>query len=485
VSATLALADHGYAFNVAPGESEADKDLGNYQDGAVSGTKFEDLDADGIDASDPPLGGWTIVAFADDGDGDLSQAEYDAGPAGSDVSDNTTGDWSISLPPGDYVICEVIGDQTGWSQSVPDNTRCDGINTGTDPALADGGFAVAIQSSDTTTNVDKDFANYERVRIKVNKTVNGTIPLPQAFTFKILQGASTADTSYTEIASGTTDLTTGMIGPDDWTEVNGDYPLVPGDYQLCEMIVNGYTPDFVLNGTYGTDWFSPGITAGPGIQDLENLLACFDFSVTSGDAVEDHTFTIDNTPPGMARTIGYWKNWTGCDGNGNQDAVLDEVISTLATDNWTPNGEPISGPDGSRDIRLGDLLIQGPNACALAVDILDKRLIGQDGQVGDGRKIANSPAWNAGSQLLAYELNKLNTGGAACAAADTAAGNVRRILNKIGFTGKVDPNMTKNEKEALNFYAGILDDFNNNTLICSTSVVPKPGVPGSSFDYSP
>jgi hypothetical protein len=140
---------------------------------------------------------------------------------------------------------------------------------------------------------------------------------------------------------------------------------------------------------------------------------------------------------------------------------------------------------------LGDLVIQDNpatttvnEACTLAVDILDKRLIGNAGLVGDGKKIANSPAWNAGSQLLAYELNQLN-GATGCAAADTAAEYTRRILNKIGFKGANDPGMSKAEKDALNFYAGVLDNFNNNTLVCGSAVPLLPGVPSNTFNYLP
>ena len=41
------------------------------------------------------------------------------------------------------------------------------------------------------------------------------------------------------------------------------------------------------------------------------------------------SFSIDNIPPpgGDARTIGFWKNWTSCDGNGNQDPVLYETLA--------------------------------------------------------------------------------------------------------------------------------------------------------------
>ena len=105
------------------GWSESANDFGNWTTGTKSGIKFEDLNGDGDqdDGVDLPLGGWRIEAYADDGDGTMSQAEFDAGEVAFDVTDAATGAYSLTLDPGDYIVCEVL--QANWTQSAPIRRR--------------------------------------------------------------------------------------------------------------------------------------------------------------------------------------------------------------------------------------------------------------------------------------------------------------------------------------------------------------------------
>ena len=360
--------------------------------------------------------------------GGVADDEVAIGSAVTGAGAWALGYYEFTLNPGKYIVCEDTM-SSAWRQSKPANTKCD-AGSGLEP----GGHAFTITSGSVHPN--NDFGNYQPVKVRVNKTVSGGVPpAGVVFDFQIREGASTVGQG-TLVAHATTDAN-GVIGGDSWTVDAGPYPLDPGTYQLCELIVNGYTPSFV-QGTYGVDWFSPGIAAGPGEDQLENLWACFSFTVSSGDGGEDHTveFGIDNSAPGMARTIGYWKNWTSCDGRGNQAPVLDTLLHPVADDDWTPNagGEPINAPNGLRDVRIGDLVISGPNACALAVDILDKRKTANPSLVGDGAKVASNAAWNMAAQLMAYEMNLLN-GADGCAKATSAATYARRYLNFLHFTG--------------------------------------------------
>ena len=79
--------------------------------GEIHGSKWHDLNADGIrDASEPGLAGWTIF-LDDDSDGIL-----DAGEASTLTDIN--GDYSfINLFPGDDTVAELT--QTGWQQTFP------------------------------------------------------------------------------------------------------------------------------------------------------------------------------------------------------------------------------------------------------------------------------------------------------------------------------------------------------------------------------
>ena len=66
-----------------------DQDFGNFEGGAVSGMKFDDQDKGGdpADPGEPPLEGWTIEAYDDDG-----------GPTAGDTPDNT-GTAEATAPP--------------------------------------------------------------------------------------------------------------------------------------------------------------------------------------------------------------------------------------------------------------------------------------------------------------------------------------------------------------------------------------------------
>ena len=90
--------------------------------------------------------------------------------------------------------------------------------------------------------------------------------------------------------------------------------LVPGDYQLCEFIAPGW--DSTIAGLPGA--FVPGSR-----RSTDRRQRATSAPRSPSIAGETEIFTIDNTPPpgGMAKTIGFWKNHTSCDGKGNQEAL--------------------------------------------------------------------------------------------------------------------------------------------------------------------
>ena len=113
----------------------------------VSGRKFFDANADGSqDGVEAGLGNWEIRAYADDGDGILSPDELAAGYAARAVTE-ASGDYSMSLAAGDYVLLEVL--QPGWSQSQP-STLVNSI----EPTLSANGFAITIPSTAPLSGLD-------------------------------------------------------------------------------------------------------------------------------------------------------------------------------------------------------------------------------------------------------------------------------------------------------------------------------------------
>jgi hypothetical protein len=106
--------DH-YFVTLAGDEAVYDRDFGNFRNGRIQGTKFLDIDCDGVlVGTEPTLPGFTIYVDLDD-DGKLDPNEPFAV---TDASGNYTID---NLPPGTYSVREVS--QEGYIHSYPANGR--------------------------------------------------------------------------------------------------------------------------------------------------------------------------------------------------------------------------------------------------------------------------------------------------------------------------------------------------------------------------
>ncbi|MBT8093073.1 MAG: hypothetical protein KJN77_08560, partial [Gammaproteobacteria bacterium] len=165
---------------------------------------------------------------------------------------------------------------------------------------------------------------------------------------------------------------------------------------------------------------------------------------------ETETFAVDNTPPptpeGAAKTIGFWKNWTSCDGHGNQDDVLDQTLDAAG---------------GS--ISLGGFAV---TSCYDAVDLLDKRDIAESDAVRDGKKKGGDAAYGLAAQLLAAKLNLEANAGDCQEVLDTIDDADALLFNFTG-TGNYWKGKNAGDDRALaTELAGILDDYNNN-LLCN------------------
>jgi hypothetical protein len=123
----------------------------------------------------------------------------------------------------------------------------------------------------------------------------------QSFTFQVREGA---DLDHVGSNVGPTATTT--AGND--TNVMFNFKYVPGMYQFCELnIMPGVTPTFTLNGMI-LPYFVPN-----GNDPLaDNSTVCVNFTIGAGATA---AFSVENTPPGFAHTIGFWKNWSSCPGD--------------------------------------------------------------------------------------------------------------------------------------------------------------------------
>jgi hypothetical protein len=188
-------------------------------------------------------------------------------------------------------------------------------------------------------------------------------------------------------------------------------------------------------------------------------VVCVNFSVTPGEV---ETFEIDNVPPpgGDARTIGFWKNWTSCDGSGNQAHVLDQTLASF----------PIASGQTTHGVFIGDIYV---DTCQEAVKILNKSKL-------NGTKMASDAAYGLAAQLLAAKLN-IQAAAGSCPAANEAILNGQKLLsgqapynttpaihfNATGdYLGSKSKGAAATRRNQANQLAATLDRYNNN-LLCS------------------
>lgn len=301
---------------------------------------------------------------------------------------------------------------------------------------------------DAGKTFDCVFHNEKQGRAQIKKTLSGqALSGASSFTFELRQGASTTAVGTVLQSVSATAANLGMVSFDAW--------LVPGAaYQLCEVVMPGWNTNLVGDGPR----FVPGSMLTPTLPntDVSNETVCVPFTVTAGQV---RSFAVDNTPPpeGLARTIGFWKNWTSCDGRGNQAPVLDQTLAKAE-----PTGIVVSATDGSYAPFGGTLFlvlhgsVTSPDAapsCATAISLLDKST------VSTGKKSASDPAFNLAAQLVAAQLNY--SAGAAQTVTSTINAAVR-LLGAVGFNGDTHGPISKAQAALMNGYARTLDDYNNN-----------------------
>ena len=201
-----------WAVTLDSQEADTGNDFGNFRPATKSGTKFEDLDADGAaqEAGEPGLPGWVIYVDYDD-DGVLDAGEPSA-------TTDANGDYTITgVVPGTYKVREVA--QAGWTQSYP--------------AL---GYYEEVFSSSTVLT-DNDFGNWAP--------------------------ASKAGTKFEDLDNDGAAREAGEPGLEGWTiyaDINGNStfdPTEPNDVTDANgaYLISGLTPgSYTFREVGQTDW---------------------------------------------------------------------------------------------------------------------------------------------------------------------------------------------------------------------------------------
>jgi hypothetical protein len=205
---------------------------------------------------------------------------------------------------------------------------------------------------------------------------------------------------------------------------------------------DGTAPDFHFvnqSGNTADGWEASG-PLPPGSYDIRIFTKVVDEDTDGYDAIRRDTQIGMDCPTGSGspRTIGFWKNWSSCDGKGNQAPILDAVLASFA----------------GGGTMIGDLHV---NTCLEAIEILDKSTLG-------GTKMASDAAYGLAAQLLAAKLN-IQSDASSCATVTNAISAGQSLLDGIGFTGTgtylKSASPTRTQANAL---AATLDAYNNGNV---------------------
>jgi len=297
-SGDTTLAAVGRAFTLA-GQNETGNDFGNFRNATKSGTKFEDLNADGVrDAGEPGIADVQIHLFGTDGAGNAVHQH---------ATTDANGAYSFSVAPGSYTVCESV--PAGFTQSFP--------SSGADCAGHDGasGFGYAITLTSGETDSGNDFGNFR------NATKSGT-------KFEDLNADGVRDAGEPGIA----DVQIHLFGTDGagnavhqhaTTDANGAYSfsVAPGSYTVCESVPAGFTQSFPSSGADcaghdGASGFGYAITLTSGETDSGNDFGNFRNATVSGLKFKDAN--ADGTrDAGEAGLSGWEIHLFGTDTRGN------------------------------------------------------------------------------------------------------------------------------------------------------------------------
>ena len=152
----------GEAGTLLPGQGEvvtAGLAFGNFEQTSIHGYKFNDLNGNGVDNSDPRLNGWTIT---------LTGTDYCGNAVSKSTTTSTTGvgigEYSFTgLTPGTYTISEQ--QQTGWTKSVGGATIT--LTSGQEAVAYTGEAGTLLSGQAQVVTAGLAFGNYKPSAIVV------------------------------------------------------------------------------------------------------------------------------------------------------------------------------------------------------------------------------------------------------------------------------------------------------------------------------
>jgi predicted secreted protein len=266
------------SVNVVVSDTPTEVKFGNYQNATKSGYKFHDLNANGVDNSEPRLPDWTINLNGTDGLGNAVSLT---------TTTDASGNYSFSVPPGSYTVDEDC--PAGWRQSYPSPTTSEagcGNNT----------YAITLTSQEVDS--DNNFGNFR------NATKSGV-------KFHDLNANGQQDAGEPGLSGWTINATaTGgsAVSASTTTGAGGSYSLslTPGSYDVSEACPAGQgwrqsQPGPTTDAAHcGDNKYSITLTSGQ--VDSDNHFGNFKNATKSGVKYEDLNAngTQDAGEPGLS-----------------------------------------------------------------------------------------------------------------------------------------------------------------------------------------
>jgi len=300
-------------------------DFGNFENVSISGTKFNDLNGDGVKGgNEPGLQNWVI--------------EINDGSGTTTTTTGLSGNYSFSnLGPGTYMVCEQL--QAGWVQTLP----------GTPSAV--GCYTIVVSSG---TNVVQDFGNFKLITLTVKKHVindnGGTLQAP-AFTLHLATTTTTdfagseagtqftlGPSSYTATEDSPTALGYAQTNPD----ANCSGTTVSGIDLTCTITNDDIAPSLTLNKVVvndngGTAHENAWTLTAAGVTPLSGPGAPGNADVVSGSTFSAGTYTLSEAGPAGYHSTAGWV-CTGVTNAGNQIilGVGQNAVCTIVNDDNPP-----------------------------------------------------------------------------------------------------------------------------------------------------
>ncbi|MBU3217875.1 DUF7507 domain-containing protein, partial [Clostridium estertheticum] len=363
------------------------------------------------------------------------------------VTDNVIGSIGTinTLAPGKSITLEQTGIAVcGLYQNI--GTASGKSPTGVDITSSDKSGYIGKSSISVISTVENKISSSPEVRLQLRQ---GAAPIDGAFGLPAIETANNMVTNN------------GVV--------QFNKPLMPGIYQLCQLVPNGYIPDYIL-GAYGEEWFKPGYAPNAGGTEPVVWVAV-NFIVKSNGAinlqVRNRTMNsvkkikINNQVGQMPLTLGYWR---------------DHSSYKRSSYNQTPR-MLYKTTQANKTIIIGILPLPGgttPNNAGTseiyAYNIMNKFTI------NGKKKMFSDLCFNLAAQLLAYRLNHVHSA-LLSTVASYAADYAQAILVEENFDGNTHDNKLSNKVIAnINYLTMVLDAYNNSTLTFNTFDMPYPGV---------